>query len=113
MPLSTPPPPPVSVVSCSYSTLRGDGGLLTPGYASLNPGSLSITFVNDAQVAATGVTFDVTYGGDTQTIREGGTFSHGAPISAVFATDHNPNNGSASCAVRSVRFSDGTEWSAG
>ena len=112
VPASAAPSAPVNVTACSYSTLRGGGALLTPGFPSLNNGSLDVTFVNEAPVAAKSVTLDVSYGGTIQTVRETGTFAPGTPIAHTFFATANPNNGPAACTVRSVTFGDGTVWQA-
>lgn len=104
---------PVSVVSCEYNTQRGNGALLAPGFATLANGSLAISFVNDAPIAATSVSFEVRYGGNTQTVTDTGTFSRGTPISQTFFATANPNNGAAECTVQSVTLSDGSVWHAG
>ena len=106
--------PPVSVVSCDYSSLQGSGGMLIPETAPFQTSNLRISFVNDAPLAATNVRFVVGYDGRTQIVEDTGTFSTGTPITQDFIPAANLRyNGSATCSVQSVTFSDGSTWSAG
>jgi hypothetical protein len=105
--------PPVSVVSCDYSSLQGTGGMLIPATAPFRTSNLRITFVNNAALAATDVRFAVGYDGRTQIVEDAGTFSSGTPITQEFVPSANLwYNGPAACSVQSVKFSDGSTWQA-
>jgi hypothetical protein len=104
---------PVSVVSCDYSSMQGSGGNLIPATAPFQTSNLRVTFVNGAPLAATHVRFAVGYDGRTQIIEDTGTFSSGTPVTQDFIPSANLRyNGSATCSVQSVTFSDGSTWSA-
>ena len=106
-----PAAPPVSVVSCDYSSLEGSGGLLIPASAPFRTSSLRISFVNQAALAATNVRFAVGYDGRTQIVEDAGTFSRGTQITQDFIPASKLRyNGSATCSVQSVTFSDGSTW---
>jgi hypothetical protein len=103
--------PPVSVVSCDYSSLQGTGGMLIPATAPFRTSNLRITFVNRAALTATDVRFTAGYDGRTQVVDDAGTFSSGTPITQDFAPAANLwYNGPAACSVQSVTFSDGSTW---
>jgi hypothetical protein len=105
--------PPVSVVSCDYSSMQGSGGNLIPATAPFQTSNVRVTFVNNAALAATGVRFAVGYDGRTQIIEDTGTFSSGTSITQDFIPSANLRyNGSATCSVQSVTYSDGSTWSA-
>jgi hypothetical protein len=105
--------PPVSVVSCDYSSMQGSGGNLIPATAPFQTSNVRVTFVNNAALAATDVRFAVGYDGRTQIIEDRGTFSSGTPITQNFIPSANLRyNGSATCSVQSVTYSDGSTWSA-
>ncbi|HWT04680.1 MAG TPA: hypothetical protein VN224_02895 [Xanthomonadales bacterium] len=105
--------PPVSVVSCDYSSLQGSGGLLIPATAPFQTSNVRITFVNQAPLAATDVVFAVGYDGRTQIVEDKGTFSPGTQITQdVMPSANLRYNGSATCSVQAVTFSDGSTWHA-
>jgi hypothetical protein len=105
--------PPVTVVSCDYTSQ-----LLTSGETGIwwNPpfevSNLRITFVNRAPLEATDVRFAATYGGVSQTVDDRGHFAPATPI----VRDVQPletgtfRNEAAHCAVESVTFSGGSTW---
>jgi hypothetical protein len=104
---------PVSVVSCDYSGMQGSGGMLIPATAPFQTSNLRVTFVNSAPLAATRVRFAVGYDGRTQMVEDAGTFSTGTSITQDFIPSANLRyNGSATCSVQSVTFSDGSTWPA-
>jgi hypothetical protein len=103
--------PPVSVVSCDYSSFQGSGGLLIPATAPFQMSNLRITFENQAPLVATDVVFAVNYDGRTQVVEDAGTFSSGTPVTQEFIPNANLRyNGPAMCSVQSVTFSDGSSW---
>jgi hypothetical protein len=103
--------PPVSVVSCDYSSAQGSGGMLIPATAPFQTSNLRITFVNQAPLSARDVVFAVGYDGRTQTVEDAGTFSQGTQITQDFIPASNLRyNGSATCSVQSATFSDGSTW---
>jgi hypothetical protein len=106
-------PSPVSVIACDYSSYEGDAGQLIPETAPFRTSNVRVTFENNAPVPATHVRFAVQYAGSTQTVDEAGTFSTGTPITKDFMPSTGLEyNGSASCSVQSVTFSDGSTWQA-
>jgi hypothetical protein len=104
---------PVSVTSCVITSVQNDGGHIIPGTSWFHASDASISFVNQAPLAATDVRIAVRYAGSTQLLEDTGTFSSGTTItrnftpSAAFAY-----NGPAECTVQSVTFSDGSSWHA-
>jgi hypothetical protein len=103
--------PPVSVVSCDYTSLQGDGVLFVPETAPIVTSNVLLTFVNNAPLTATDVHFAVRYDNSTQIVDETGTFSSGTPITRDFTPSTDLYyNGSAACSVQSVTFSDGSTW---
>jgi hypothetical protein len=104
--------PPVSVVSCDYSSVQGIGALTIPETAPFQTASLRISFVNQAPLTATNVRFAVRYADRTQIIDDAGPFSSGTPITQDFtpAAGSAFSTGSAQCSVESVTFSDGSTW---
>jgi hypothetical protein len=103
--------PPVSVVSCDYTSLQGDGVLFVPAAAPIVTGNVRITFVNTAPLSATDVHFAVSYDNTTQIVDEAGTFSSGTSITRDITPSTDPYyNGAAACSVESVTFSDGSTW---
>jgi hypothetical protein len=102
--------PPVSIVACDYSSFQGSGSLF-PETAPFQTSNLQIAFVNQAPLAATDVQFAVGYDGRTQNVEDAGTFSHGTQITQNFMPSANLRyNGTATCSVQSVTFSDGSTW---
>lgn len=102
---------PVSVVSCDYTSLQGDGVQLVPETAPIVTNNVRLTFVNNTPLTATDVHFAVRYGDSTQIVDETGTFSSGTPITRnVLPSIDLYYNGSATCGVQSVTFSDGSTW---
>jgi hypothetical protein len=76
------------------------------------PASLSISFVNGANVAATRVEFAVREGKETELVVDKGTFAPGTSITNEFTLA--PQFGKASAIeVREVTFADGTTWQQG
>lgn len=76
--------------------------------------SMSITFVDRATHAATGVAFSLLANGTVvQRFEKQGTFSPGIPIEAMFSADPNIfplHTIHPQCRVDSVSFADGTNW---
>jgi hypothetical protein len=74
--------------------------------------SVTISFVNGANVAATSVQFAVRHGKETELIVDKGTFSPGTSITHDFSLG--PQfDGASSVEVREVTFADGTSWQQG
>jgi hypothetical protein len=104
---------PVSVVSCSYSSVPRDGAGLIPATAPIQTSNVQISFVNNAPLAATNVRFAVRSPGGTQFVSDAGTFSPGTAITQNFdSRTYMPYNGPAACSVQSVTYSDGSTWQA-
>jgi len=104
-----PAAPPVSIVSCDYSSQQS--GLLVPDAPPIDYNDLRITFVDNAPPAATDVHFAVGYGGNSQVVDHAGTFSRGTPVTVDVVPSVNPGyDGSAACSVQAVTFSDGSTW---
>jgi len=110
---AAPTPPPVNVASCEFRKLAVVNDEGVPGPAPIDINTLWVTFVNQAPLAATDVRFAVQYAHRSQVIDAQGTFSSGVSILKEFTpTTTAQYNGSASCSVQSVTFSDGSTWSA-
>jgi hypothetical protein len=73
---------------------------------------VTVRFTDDALVGATEVDIDVRYGGLTKSIVERGDFAPHVTVerkSTVFG-GYDYAGPTATCAIRSARFSDGTSW---
>jgi hypothetical protein len=102
---------PISVVACEQSSISIPQLTEAPASA-LQLDNLRISFVNRAALKATDVRFAVSTPNGTETIDDAGSFATGARITHNFVPAVGGANFSdlASCAVESVRFSDGTTW---
>jgi hypothetical protein len=104
-------PPPVEVVRYSVEPARsfaipsGFGGFMSVG----GSGNITITFVNDRDVAAKRVRFAVRSGNTVENIVDSGTFATGTGITHEYSLDDGLGS-SAAVEVENVTFADGTVW---
>lgn len=103
------PQAPVAVTACAIGAAArpyNEGPL-----QAVQGGDIAISFVNRADVAATGVRFVVRTGRTVQTIDDSGSFASGTQIDRIFTpAGASYDSGSASCEVEAVSFADGTTW---
>ncbi len=83
------------------------------GATNVDPGSITLRFVNRSAVPATSVTFVVNKGGDSRSIIDKGSFGPGTLIEETFDKYVGWSDFStATWAVAEVNFADGTAWHA-
>lgn len=100
---------PVAVTSC-----RQDVTYIDPSYYGprLAEASENVSFVNTGAIAATDVDFKVVLDGETQTVRDHGTFAPGVTIDHTFSKLAGTayRSSAATCNVVAVRYADGSSW---
>lgn len=100
---------PVAVTSC-----RQDVTFIEPTFygSRLADASENVSFVNTAAIAATDVDFKVVLNGETQTVRDHGTFAPGVTIDHTFSQFAGAayRTSAATCNVVAVRYADGSSW---
>jgi hypothetical protein len=86
--------------------------MLAKGYRGFAGRGIEITFVNNAKVSATQVTFHVSYHGQAATIPDRGSFTPGTVIKHDFLDQYVGTTLTSTtpevCRVGSVTFADGT-----
>jgi hypothetical protein len=92
-------------------SIVGDNGV-SYGYTGVDV--LGVSFVNTSAIAAREVTLRATYAGDTEYIHDAGTFAPGVTIAHNYTTfsNHTFRGAAIHVSVSSVRFSDGSTWTA-
>lgn len=99
---------PVDITSCDVSSTPYQ---VIPETARFWSSNLRVTFVNQAPLPATDVRIAASYRGQTQLLDRTGTFSAGTPITENLSPSPEPQyDGTASCSVQFVKFSDGSTW---